>query len=98
MTSDEISKIFNSTMQASPRIGTSSPQGVFSGYRRSLNREYRKKELQRISEENQAFLQRLQGTQAEIKAKRYEQDYRKKIPVLRNMCEFPYVLGDYKAS
>jgi hypothetical protein len=45
ITSDEISKIFNSTMQASPRIGTSSPQGTFGGYRRSLNRDFRKKEL-----------------------------------------------------
>ncbi len=61
------------------------------GGRRSLNREARKRELMKITKENQMILKRLQEKQANYNVSKWqrEEDDRKKI--LRNICEYPLV-------
>ena len=65
-----------------------SAAAVSSG-RRSLNREARKRELTKITRENQLILKRLQEKQASYNVGKWqkEEDSRKKI--LKNICEYP---------
>jgi hypothetical protein len=65
-----------------------SAQAVTGG-RRSLNREARKRELTKITRENQLILKRLQDKQASYNVSKWqkEEDSRKKI--LKNICEYP---------
>jgi hypothetical protein len=60
---------------------------------RSLNREARKKELKRITDENQGILKRIQSIQPAYDHLQWEQDYRRTRQYLRNTCELPFVLG-----
>ena len=59
--------------------------------RRSLNREARKRELMKITKENQMILKRLQDKSASYNVSKWqkEEDSRKKL--LRNICEYPYM-------
>ncbi len=59
----------------------------------SLNRDGRKKELMKITMENQQFLKRLQNKKSCYSVSRWEEDFSKKEKLMREvMCEYPFVL------
>lgn len=58
----------------------------------SLNRDYRKKELIRITKENQSILKRIQQAQPIYNHVQWEGDHRKQMGYLQNCCEYPLVL------
>ena len=64
----------------------------------SLNRDSRRKELQRITNENLSILRRIQGVQPMYDHVRWEQEFRKTRSYLKNKCEFPVVLGSNSAE
>lgn len=55
----------------------------------SLNRDLRKTELMRITEENQAILKRIQKAQPIYNHVEWEDSYRQSTNYLKNKCEFP---------
>ena len=60
-----------------------------------MNRDVRKKELLKITIENQAILRRLQDKTSNYSVHRWEEDFRHKEKIMRNMCEYPFILdGD----
>jgi len=61
-----------------------------SNVKRSLNREARKKQLLKITMENQAILKRLQDQQPNYKVTRWEEEENHRKKLLRNICEYPY--------
>lgn len=69
-------------------------QPLSAGQKRSLNREARKRELMKITKENQLILKRLQDKSANYNVSKWqkEEDSRKRL--LKNICEYPYVSGD----
>jgi hypothetical protein len=58
----------------------------------SMNKSYRKKELQRITQENQAILRRIQACEPSLNRAVWEEDRRQNEKWLRNICENPFVL------
>eukprot|EP00435_Cladocopium_sp_Y103_P071859 s216_g38.t1 len=58
----------------------------------SLNRDARKKELMRITRENQSILKRIQQAQPVYNHVEWEDQHRRNVTYLRNKCEFPVVL------
>lgn len=64
-----------------------------AGRGKSLNREFRKKELTRVTLENQALLKRLQNRQSSYSTEQWRQDRKETERLLRNICQYPYVLG-----
>ena len=58
----------------------------------SMNKSYRKKELQRITQENQAILRRIQACEPSLNRAVWEEDRRQNEKLLRNICENPFVL------
>ncbi|GBG27875.1 Hypothetical Protein FCC1311_040982 [Hondaea fermentalgiana] len=62
---------------------------------KSLNKSYRKKELQRITEENQKILRRIQERQPYYNHAQWEEERRLQERYVRNICEYP-VNGDKK--
>lgn len=60
---------------------------------KSLNRDSRRKELKRITNENLAILKRIQNIQPAYDHVGLEQDYKKTREYLKNTCELPFVLG-----
>jgi hypothetical protein len=61
--------------------------------RRSLNRDLRKKELLKITIENQAILKRLQDKTSNYSVTRWEEDFKLKEKIMSNMCEHPFILS-----
>ena len=59
------------------------------GARRSLNREARKRELIKITKENQQILKRLQDKQASYDVNRWAKAEEGRKKILRNICEYP---------
>jgi E3 ubiquitin-protein ligase TRIP12 len=55
----------------------------------SLNRDLRKTELMRITQENQAILKRIQKAQPIYNHVEWEDSYRRSATYLRNRCEYP---------
>merc|ERR1719355_137470 len=55
----------------------------------SLNRDSRKTELMRITQENQAILKRIQQAQPVYNHVEWEDSYRRSEVYLRNKCEYP---------
>jgi E3 ubiquitin-protein ligase TRIP12 len=55
----------------------------------SLNRDLRKTELMRITQENQSILKRIQKAQPIYNHVEWEDSYRRSETYLRNKCEFP---------
>merc|ERR1719456_1853170 len=55
----------------------------------SLNRDLRKMELMRITQENQAILKRIQKAQPIYNHVEWEDSYRRSATYLRNKCEYP---------
>ena len=60
---------------------------------RSLNRDSRRKELQRITNENLHILKRIQGSQPMYDHVRWEQDFRRTRVYMKNKCEYPVILN-----
>lgn len=61
--------------------------------KKSLNRDGRKKELMKITMENQAFLRRLQSKKSCYSVSRWEEDFSKKEKLMKEvMCEYPFIL------
>jgi E3 ubiquitin-protein ligase TRIP12 len=59
----------------------------------SLNRDLRKQELMRITQENQAILKRIQKAQPIYNHVEWADSFRRSESVLRNICEFPPMLS-----
>jgi hypothetical protein len=62
----------------------------------SLNRDFRKKDLIRITHENQHILKRIQQAQPIYNHVAWEESHRKNAGYLRNCCEYPVALGSSK--
>jgi len=66
---------------------------------RSLNRELRKRELLRVTAENQAILKRLQDKPASYNVQQWEEDQKRHEETLRLRCEYPYAASQsYRES
>jgi hypothetical protein len=59
-----------------------------------LNREQRRKDLIKITVENQAILQRLQKKQATYSVERWENQFAQQTRYRDMVCENPYSFGD----
>eukprot|EP01016_Furgasonia_blochmanni_P009515 TRINITY_DN13946_c0_g1_i1.p1 TRINITY_DN13946_c0_g1~~TRINITY_DN13946_c0_g1_i1.p1 ORF type:complete len:428 (+),score=58.54 TRINITY_DN13946_c0_g1_i1:93-1376(+) len=59
---------------------------------KSLNRSSRKNELIRITEENQALLNRLKETKPFINVEQQLRDREENLKLVRKLCEYPYEL------
>ena len=60
---------------------------------RSLNKSYRKRELQRITLENQEILRRIQQREPNYNHAQWEEDRRQHERYMKNICEYPRVIG-----
>ncbi|CAE8700564.1 unnamed protein product [Polarella glacialis] len=90
----EIMKQQGSTAGATPRSNPGTPrQGPIS-----LNRDSRKKELLRITRENQSILKRIQQAQPVYNHVEWEDEHRKNALYLKNRCEFPLILRTPRAA
>jgi hypothetical protein len=58
-------------------------------YQKSLNNEYRKRELMKITAENQAILKRIQTRQPVYNHLQWENDHKKNEEYCRNISEYP---------
>eukprot|EP00930_Biecheleria_cincta_P029654 TRINITY_DN205_c0_g2_i1.p1 TRINITY_DN205_c0_g2~~TRINITY_DN205_c0_g2_i1.p1 ORF type:complete len:302 (-),score=62.60 TRINITY_DN205_c0_g2_i1:153-1058(-) len=81
---------------------TVTPRGPASGPV-SLNKDARKKELLRITRENQSILKRIQQAQPVYNHVEWEDEHRKNSNYMKNRCEFPVTLrtprqGKYSPS
>jgi hypothetical protein len=61
-------------------------------YARSLNRESRKRELQRITRENARILTAIQSSAPVYDVAQWEREAREQKELMRNICEFPVTL------
>lgn len=64
------------------------------GLKKSLNREKRRRDLVKITMENQAFLKRLQQKQATYSVERWENEFSQQVKYRDMVCENPYEFGD----
>lgn len=62
--------------------------------RKSLNGEQRRKELIKITIENQAILQRLQKKQATYSVEKWNDEFQKQCRIREMVCENPYEFGN----
>ena len=60
--------------------------------KRSLNSEVRRKELMKITIENQAILKRLQDKTSNYSVQKWEEDFKETEKRMKNMCEYPFAL------
>ncbi len=58
----------------------------------SLNRDSRRKELERITNENLGILKRIERVQPMYNHVKWEHDFRRSRRFLKNTCEFPVIL------
>ena len=61
-------------------------------FKKSLNREARKRELMKITRENQVILKRLQEKKPNYNVTRWAQEDMQRRKLLENICEYPYQL------
>ena len=60
--------------------------------KKSLNKESRKRELLKITMENQAILKRLQEKQSSYNASKWIEERKEQEKIIKNICEYPYTL------
>jgi hypothetical protein len=60
--------------------------------KKSLNRESRKRELLKITMENQSILKRLQEKTANYNVAKWDEEAELRKKILKNICEYPYQL------
>lgn len=63
----------------------------------SLNRDVRKKELMRITLENQAILKRLQEKQPTYSVTQWEKQFQEVVRLRDNICEYPYEFDQFNS-
>ena len=63
-----------------------------------MNREARKRELMKITQENQLILKRLQEKQPHYNVTRWAKEDEGRKRILTNICEYPYVLQQKEHS
>jgi hypothetical protein len=75
-----------------PSIHVNQPLATMSQLvtRKSLNRESRKRELLKITKENQAFLKRLQEKKPNYNVTNWAKDDVERKKQLNRICEYPY--------
>jgi hypothetical protein len=64
----------------------------------SLNSEFRKRELDRINDENNKLLRRLQSKRSNYDVAKWNKERQDKEKILKNICAYPHVLGDRHRS
>lgn len=57
-----------------------------------MNSEVRRRELMKITVENQAILKRLQDKTATYSVEKWDNDFRETEKRMKSMCEYPFVL------
>ena len=62
-------------------------------YSKSLTKEYRKREMKRITGENQEILRRIQGAEPTYDHMAWEEDARRHESYKKNICELPIATG-----
>lgn len=67
---------------------------LFPPIKKSLNREARKRELMKITMENQQILKRLQDKQPNYNVQKWCKEDDQRRQMLSYICEFPYQLQD----
>lgn len=67
-------------------------QGGLILHKRSLNSEVRRKELMKITIENQHILKRLQDKTSNYSVQKWENDFKETEKRLKSMCEYPFAL------
>lgn len=67
---------------------------MFPPIKKSLNRESRKRELMKITMENQQILKRLQDKQPNYNVNKWVKEDDKRREMLNAICEFPYQLHE----
>lgn len=60
---------------------------------KSLNMNLRKKHLKAITTENELLLKRLRGNSSTYSVDKWEKERESTENLLKNICEFPYILG-----
>jgi hypothetical protein len=60
--------------------------------KRSLNRDQRRRDLIKITLENQAFLRRLQQKTSNYNVTKWEEENAQRKRILRNICEYEYII------
>lgn len=63
------------------------------GYKKSLNRDARKRELMKITRENQVMLKRLQEKKPNYNVTRWAVEDVERRKILSNICEYPVTTG-----
>ena len=63
-----------------------------AAFKKSLNREARKRELMKITRENQVILKRLQEKKPNYNVTRWVKEDVERRKILNNICEYPYQL------
>jgi len=63
-----------------------------SNHKKSLNRDLRRRELIKITLENQAFLRRLQNKTSNYNVNRWEEEENERKRILKNICEYDYII------
>jgi len=69
---------------------------LFPPIRKSLNRESRKRDLVKITQENQLILKRLQEKQPNYNVSKWCKEDDARRVMLSGICEYPYMLMDQK--
>jgi hypothetical protein len=77
---------------------TDFPVGSISNSTTSLNRDSRRKELQRITNENMGILKRIERVQPMYDHVKWEQDFRRTRKFMENKCELPVVLNNSQST
>ena len=81
----------NRSLMMSTANGVLAPLQTASGARRSLNRDARKRELMKITKENQLILKRLQDKSANYNVAKWQRNEDERKKVLKNICEYPLI-------
>jgi len=77
-------------MRSTPDFVVAKPKTI--GAPISLNKDYRRQELIRITHENQAILKRIQRAQPVYSHMEWQRAHKRNISYLKNACEYPVVL------
>eukprot|EP00392_Amoebophrya_sp_AT5.2_P011770 g11855.t1 len=79
-------------------VGSQKPGASGTRAHVSMNRDARKKELLRITHENQLILKRIQRAQPMYNHVKWEESYKQNQTYLKNCCEYPVVLRKQMAA
>lgn len=83
-----------STAPAATHNQSIASRSMFPPIKKSLNREARKRELLKITMENQQILKRLQDKKPNYDVNRWNKEDNERRHMLHAICEYPYQLRD----